>query len=319
MEFNPKVSIIIPVYNGANFLREAIDSALAQTYGNIEVIVVNDGSIDGGKTEGIAKSYGDRLRYYYKENGGVASALNFGIREMKGEYFSWLSHDDVYYPNKVEEQIQYFKNINKIVILYSDYDLIDRDSKYIRAEKIKNIEPRDFRYALIVGNPINGCTALVPRSCFEVVGTFDTRLKTTQDYDLWFRMAKKYDFLHIPKVLVKSRVHPEQGTVALGSIHGTECNNYFIACLNEMNNDVRPTEKSPALFNIKIAMNFKKRKFPEAAEYALKLSEKSRSEKSEKFDVKYFLVRNYYDLYDWKIYFKGLTKRINNILKRRPV
>jgi glycosyltransferase involved in cell wall biosynthesis len=319
MEFNPKVSIIIPVYNGANFLREAIDSALAQTYANIEVIVVNDGSIDGGKTEHIAKTYGDRIRYYDKENGGVASALNFGIREMQGEYFSWLSHDDMYYPNKVEAQIQYLKNENKNVILYSDYDLIDRESKYIRSEKIKNIEPRDFRYALIVSSPINGCTALVPRSCFEVAGTFDTRLKTTQDYDLWFRMAKNHDFLHLPQVLVKSRVHPEQGTIALGSIHGTECNNYFIACLNEMNNDMRPTVKSLALFNVKIAMNLKKRKFPEAAEYALRLSEKSRYEHGEKIDVKYILLRKYYDVYDWKIYFKGLTKRMKNILKKKPV
>ena len=112
MEFNPKVSIVIPVYNGANFLREAIESALAQTYENIEVIVVNDGSTDSGTTEEIARSYGDRLRYYHKENGGVASALNFGIREMRGEYFSWLSHDDVYYPNKVETQIQYLKKLD---------------------------------------------------------------------------------------------------------------------------------------------------------------------------------------------------------------
>ena len=88
-----KVSIIIPVFNGANYLREAIDSALKQTYENIEVLVINDGSDDNGKTEAIARSYGDKLRYFHKENGGVASALNLGIKEMAGEYFSWLSHD----------------------------------------------------------------------------------------------------------------------------------------------------------------------------------------------------------------------------------
>ena len=89
----PMVSIIIPVYNGANYLREAIDSALAQTYSNFEVIVVNDGSNDGGETDRIATSYGEKIRYFRKENGGVASALNMGIKHMKGDYFSWLSHD----------------------------------------------------------------------------------------------------------------------------------------------------------------------------------------------------------------------------------
>ena len=83
--FFPKVSIIIPVYNGANYMREAIDSALAQTYTNIEVVVVNDGSRDDGATREVALSYGDRIRYIEKENGGVSSALNRGIRDMTGE------------------------------------------------------------------------------------------------------------------------------------------------------------------------------------------------------------------------------------------
>ena len=75
----PKVSVIIPVYNGSNYMREAIDSALAQTYKNIEIIVVNDGSTDN--TEEIALSYGDKIKYYSKENGGVATALNFAIEK----------------------------------------------------------------------------------------------------------------------------------------------------------------------------------------------------------------------------------------------
>ena len=103
--FQPKVSIIIPVYNGAEFMREAIDSALAQTYPHIEVIVVNDGSRDDGATREIALSYGDRIRYFEKENGGVSSALNLGIRNMTGDYFSWLSHDDAYLPDNVQASV----------------------------------------------------------------------------------------------------------------------------------------------------------------------------------------------------------------------
>ena len=103
--FFPKVSIVIPVYNGANYLHESIDSALAQTYPNLEILVVNDGSTDDGATEAIALSYGDKIRYFCKENGGVSSALNLGIRNMTGDYFSWLSHDDAYEPEKVADSV----------------------------------------------------------------------------------------------------------------------------------------------------------------------------------------------------------------------
>ena len=89
---NPKVSIIIPVYNGENYLREAIDSALAQTYKNFEVIVVNDGSSD--KTDEICKSYGSRIRYFKKENGGVSTALNLGIEIWNEQKFLELLKKD---------------------------------------------------------------------------------------------------------------------------------------------------------------------------------------------------------------------------------
>ena len=109
-KFNPLVSIIIPVYNGENYLREAIDSALAQTYKNIEIIVVNDGSKD--KTDEICKSYGSRIRYFKKENGGVSTALNLGIKKMNGEYFSWLSHDDLYYDDKIKVEVDYLRELD---------------------------------------------------------------------------------------------------------------------------------------------------------------------------------------------------------------
>ena len=98
---NPLVSIIIPVYNGSDFLKEAIESALSQSYKNIEVIVVNDGSSDDGKTEKIALSFNKSIKYFKKENGGVSSALNYGIRKMNGDFFSWLSHDDFYSKEKI--------------------------------------------------------------------------------------------------------------------------------------------------------------------------------------------------------------------------
>ena len=102
----PFITVVIPVYNGADYLGEAIDSALAQTYPHREIIVVNDGSDDGGATDRIARSYVDRIRYYVKENGGVSSALNLGIRNMRGDWLSWLSHDDLYLPDKLALQAE---------------------------------------------------------------------------------------------------------------------------------------------------------------------------------------------------------------------
>ena len=109
---NPKVSIIIPVYNGSNFMKCAIDCALAQTYENTEIIVVNDGSNDDGKTEAIALSYGEQIRYFSKPNGGVSSALNCGIANMTGDYFAWLSHDDAYSATRIEDAVKLLKSHN---------------------------------------------------------------------------------------------------------------------------------------------------------------------------------------------------------------
>ena len=105
IEYEPLVSIIIPAYNASNYLKEAIESALNQTYKNVEIIVVNDGSNDGGQTRAVAEEYKEKIAYYEKENGGSSSALNYGIKKMNGEWFSWLSHDDVYYPDKIQKQI----------------------------------------------------------------------------------------------------------------------------------------------------------------------------------------------------------------------
>ena len=129
MQFNPLVSIIIPVYNGSNYMCEAIDSALAQTYKNIEIIVVNDGSDDAGKTEEIARNYGNKIRYICKNNGGVSTALNTGIANMKGLYFSWLSHDDIYTPDKIEKEICALSRLaNKDTIILCESGYIDENS-----------------------------------------------------------------------------------------------------------------------------------------------------------------------------------------------
>lgn len=209
----PKVSIIIPVYNGENYLKEAIESALAQTYKNIEIIVVNDGSADN--TEKIAQSYGKKIRYYKKENGGVSTALNLGLSKMKGEYFSWLSHDDLYEPEKIETQIKYLidnKCIGKNVIVYSNYIVIDENSTILYEKTLDTVELNKKPEYSLLRSAINGITLLIPKKAFDECGNFDVALRCTQDYDLWLKMMAKYKFIHIPYAIAKSRVHQGQDT-----------------------------------------------------------------------------------------------------------
>ena len=228
MLFEPRIAIIIPVYNGANYLREALDSALGQTYRNVEVIVVNDGSNDENVTEKIAKSYGSRLRYFYKENGGVASALNFGIGAMTGEYFSWLSHDDAYYPTKLERQVEFLRKTGKKnVVLYGDFEIIDGRSKHVGLHHVDRKIAESPR-RVILSASIHGCSTLVPKTVFEDVGLFNERLRTVQDNDMWMRAhLAGIDFVHIPEVLIKSRVHPEQGQSTLGAVNKVETLQFY--------------------------------------------------------------------------------------------
>jgi len=208
----PLVSIVIPVYNGDNYLKEAIDSALAQTYEPIEILVVNDGSQD--KTEDIALSYGDRIQYFTKENGGVSTALNMGIANMRGEYFSWLSHDDLYKPEKIELQIAALAG-GPERIAYSDYDVIDRDGATIARMNIAKKYPgADLTFGLfpILRQVLNGCSLLIHKSHFARAGMFDERLRVTQDYDLWFKMSRGASFAYVNAPLVMSREHGSQVT-----------------------------------------------------------------------------------------------------------
>ncbi len=207
-----KVSIVIPVYNGANYLHEAINCALAQTYLNVEVVVVNDGSNDGGETERIALSYGDRIRYFSKENGGVATALNLGLEKMTGDYFSWLSHDDMYTPDKIEKQMNALRQFGDQAVIFSDYCHISPAGKLLHTYRVSPQGSSNTRALLAISHEVgfHGCAFLIPRQYFDRFGVFDPALRYTQDTDLWFRMAGSVPFLHVKEILVRSRQHEEQ-------------------------------------------------------------------------------------------------------------
>jgi len=229
-KFNPLVSIVIPVFNGENYLKEAIDSALGQTYKNLEIIVINDGSTD--KTEEIALSYHDKIRYFKKENGGVATALNFGIEKMNGEYFSWLSHDDLYNKNKINSQIRVLSNLNNKEVVIGCYHLIINNERKI----LKRIQTFNNRYEYNKQNAliylfrgyIQGCDLLISKKIFFQYGNFNPELATTQDYDMWFRIFKNEKLYIVPEYLVYYRTHKQQSSLIKENEHLSECNELWI-------------------------------------------------------------------------------------------
>lgn len=232
--FNPKVSILIPVYNGSDFLSFAIESALNQSYKNLEIIVINDGSNDSGLTEKIALSYGDKIRYCSKPNGGVASALNLGIKISRGDYISWLSHDDLFVKNKIKWQVKVLENSNKNkIIIYGDYSIF-YDKSSLGTTNVKLKKTSNFRYFLTSESTLHGCTLLIPKKAFIDCGFFNTHLITTQDYEMWFRLSMKYTFIHISKILVKARQHQNQGSKKMQQIAHRECDALFFQCIEKM-------------------------------------------------------------------------------------
>ena len=204
-----KVSIIIPVYNGSNFIKSSIESALSQTYKNIEVIVINDGSNDNNETEKIVKSFGKRIKYYKKENGGTSSAINYGITKATGEYISWLSHDDLYYPDKIEKEVRILGN-RKDQIVFSDYEYIDEQGNLIEDIIIKDKLISTDPFYVFYKRMICGISLLIPKQFLLEQGMFDKKLLCTQDYDMWYKLLNNYDFVYLNKKTAKVRLHTSQ-------------------------------------------------------------------------------------------------------------
>lgn len=207
---NPKVSVIIPVFNGDNFLDQAIESVLKQTYSNIELLVIDDGSTDG--TWGIIRSYGNELRGFHKENGGVASALNLGISHATGKYIAWLSHDDIFLPQKIQCQVTFLESHPNYKACYTDFCIINTQDELLR--NVKNPwYPRSKMVQTLFGEMyINGSTTLIDSNCFDVVGLFNENLAHTQDLDMWFRILEMFEIGHLDQILLKSRTHSQQGS-----------------------------------------------------------------------------------------------------------
>ncbi|MVO97965.1 glycosyltransferase [Paenibacillus lutrae] len=206
----PKVTVVIPFYN-CPYVDQAVSSVLNQTYTNIELIVVDDGStLHKEKLE----PYMDRLIYIGKENGGAASALNLGFRSATGDYTAWLSSDDLFYPDKMERQVQFMLERNSL-FSHTGFDQINESGAVTHANVAYRYRyPHEFTRSFLSICPVNGCTVMMRRDLFDAVGYFDETLRYTQDYEFWIRVLLAgfpLDFFDYPLTLY--RLHGGMGTV----------------------------------------------------------------------------------------------------------
>ena len=206
------VSIIIPVYNAAPFLKDSLESVINQTYSNIEIICIDDGSEDNSLE--ILKFFSDKITIISQENQGLASALNVGIKKMKGKWFKWFSPDDVMFHNTIEILVNEAEKFSNTII-YSDWDIIDEKSNLLRSFQESNYnELTNFEYnvRLLDRQLINVNTTLIPSSLLEKCSIRDLDDPVAIDYDLFLNAALLFDikFRLVQKSLIKYRIHTKQ-------------------------------------------------------------------------------------------------------------
>ncbi len=200
----PLVSAVIPTYNYGRFVVEAVESALAQTYTPLEVIVVDDGSTDNTR-ERLA-GYGDRIRYVYQPNQGLSAARNTGVREAGGEWVAFLDSDDVWYPRRVELQMAYATR-------HPAAGLIAADSFSDSARQWPAFDPENLTAVpitlrqILVRSRFGPGGVLARRVCFDTVGGFDTTLRSAEDRDMWLRIVARYPVVKLAAPLWWYRLH----------------------------------------------------------------------------------------------------------------
>ena len=199
---DPMISVIIPTYNRAAFLREAVESVLKQTFENFELIIVDDGSTD--KTRQLLESYSSRLRCHFQNNQGVSAARNQGIRLARGRWIAFLDSDDLWLPEKLALQMDFFSRNGEALICQTE-ELWLRNGRRVNPCK-KHQKPSGDVFAPSLNLClISPSAVMIYKEIFASVGTFDESLPACEDYDLWLRIAARYPVYLIDRPLVVKR------------------------------------------------------------------------------------------------------------------
>lgn len=198
---NPLVSVILPVYNGADYIAEAIESVLIQNYPHLELLIINDGSEDN--TEEIVKRFSDeRIRYFLQNHGGPSAARNEGIRRSKGQFLVMLDHDDYLTADHIGQMLTAYDRYPEADLIYCDTLLLNEEGKALRVHQRKEFQNPNYLIQEIfqAGFPIVPFRTCIRRRVFEKIGEYDPSLWVAEDYDMWRRFLKQgLIFRHWPK------------------------------------------------------------------------------------------------------------------------
>jgi glycosyltransferase involved in cell wall biosynthesis len=203
---SPLVSVVIPAYNGQEFIRDAIRSALAQTYRPIEILVIDDGSPIN--MEPAVAGFGPEVRYMRQENGGTASARNLGWRSAGGEFIALLDQDDLWLPHKLERQVPRFAEDPRIGLVAAWMEVFDTST----GEPKGTYKPApEMTVHDMLGHELPPVQTMIFRkSALDKIGGFDASLRGTDDWDVNIRIAAEYRVVSVQEVLGRARMHSAQ-------------------------------------------------------------------------------------------------------------
>lgn len=223
----PKVTVIIPSYNCEAYIAETINSILNQTFKDIELIIVDDGSTD--KTREIVTAYGSSVRLITQTNTRVCAARNRGIREAKGEFICLMDHDDYWYPEKLDRQLEEFKKHPDAGVVYSSFirwhngpnENFPAPTSFDLKSYPDDIDP-DFSgwiyHQLLLDCWMLTSTAMFRAEVFKRCGMFDEALPYSEDWELWIRISREYPMIQLCRPTTLYRQHPQQGYRIVRSI-----------------------------------------------------------------------------------------------------
>ena len=249
---HPTVSVVIPTYNTANLLPDAVESVLTQTYRDFELIVVDDGSTD--ETPEVMGGYTDDVRYIRKENGGSASARNRGIREATGQYVALLDADDLWLPEKLECQMEQFEAQRDLAWSYTDWIHVDAETgaPMYHGSQVMSYRGGDVLRPLLVRLFIPPSTEVIRRDVFEEVGTYDESElhRISEDWEFSLQVAERYPVGYVDQPLVKRRHHSGKKTTTMDLEHAFESRRSIIEKTVRRNPDRLADIHDSALANL---------------------------------------------------------------------
>lgn len=210
------ISVVIPNYNYEKYVGEAIRSVLDQTWSNREIVVVDDGSTDDSVQ--VIQGFGDKVRLIQQENQHLSAARNTGIRAAKGNWVAFLDSDDLWHPRKLELQVAALRKHPDWAFVGGDVlDAGDYPDFSLESVQDEEASLRDF----LAYTPMSGSVALVKRACFDKVGIFDPELRSSEDLDMWLRLATAYRGGRVKAPLWHYRQHPDQMNRNMGTMLST--------------------------------------------------------------------------------------------------